>query len=109
MDAMLCGISAPSMQRKMLGFFIVDTIWSGVCVIAMWRRQSWGRYLLVIRLMVAVCANGIDLLGLSDVAIDKTRLVWIISFVAGQLIVAVVLIASRDISKLTKPDLYQDS
>ena len=108
MDFTLYFNAPAATQRQVLGFALVRLLWSIVCMGAMWQRQNWGRYLLVVRLLWAVLASGIGEMSLADRGADSHRLMIAIGSTLGHLIVAVVLIASPSISRLCNPSPHSD-
>jgi hypothetical protein len=106
LDAMLYLGSSPALQREMLGFALIRSLWSTVCLVAIWQRQNWARYLLCVRLLWSVVANGFTELALTQGTSHLDRLIWPVFITGGHLVVAVLLMSSPQIRKLTNPERY---
>ena len=107
LDAMLYfGTNNPVLQREMLGFALIRSLWSTVCLVAIWQRQNWARYLLCVDLFWSVIANGFKELALTQGTAHLDRLIWPACITGGHLLVGVLLMASPQIRKLTNPERY---
>lgn len=108
LDCITYLLTHPSLQHRVLGGCLVNVIWSTVCIIAMWMRHDWARYFLVIRLLFSVVMAGWSELSYSALA-PSPRILIAASITLSHLAVAVFLIASPKIRKLTSPYYHPSS
>ncbi len=92
----------------MLGGILIRALWSVVCVVAIWMRHNWARYLLVIRLLWSGILTALLELSYTETAVETSRLIVAGSSTLGHILVAVALIASPAIRKLTHPNQHFD-
>ena len=96
----------PLVQKPVvIGWICVTATWSTVLLTAIWCRQKWATYVLAGSLIGAVIATLAGIPGLPDVPHPKRDFLFILEFTVAYFPVALVLIASQKINKLTTRSL----
>ena len=81
---------------------VTVAVWTTGLLLAIWFRQHWAKYLLVFTLLMAVISTLMMLPGLPDSMQPQKLVLLTMGITAVYLPVALVLIASRHIHKLTR-------
>ena len=96
----------PMTQKSaVIGWILVMAIWTTVLLMSIWCRQKWATYILASSLICAVIINLAGIPALPDVPHPKRDFLFIVEFTVAYFPVALVLIASRKINKLTTQSL----
>jgi len=80
---------------------VTTSVWTSGLFIAIWFRQNWAKYVLVASLLITVVSTLSMIPGLPDVMQPMKELMAILGITAVYLPVALVLMASKQIHKLT--------
>ena len=94
-------------KRNLVLFLGVTAVWTSGLLIATWFRQNWAKYILVGSLLFTVVFTLSMIPGLPDVMHPKKELYVILGITAIYLPVALVLIVSKHIQKLTEQDQFE--
>jgi hypothetical protein len=89
-------------QRNLLLFLGVTAVWTTGLLTAVWFRQNWAKYILVASLLFTVIFTLAMIPGLPDAMHPRQEFYFIIGITAIYLPVALVLIISKHIHKLTE-------
>lgn len=96
----------PSAQRPaVICWVLVTAIWSTVLLIAIWCRQKWAKFILAGSLLCTVIFVWAGIPGLPDVPHPKRDSMLILEFTIAYFPVALVLMSSHKINKLTTQSL----
>jgi NADH:ubiquinone oxidoreductase subunit K len=102
---LLCGLNcltyfAAAHKREVMGPIINSSLWSVVLLAAIWCRKNWARYAMVILMLVSVALAFILEASFAEFVAGDTLLIMV-TITAGHLVVALILIFSHGIQKLT--------
>lgn len=89
-------------QQNLVIFMVTTGVWSSGLLLAIWFRQTWAKYLLAASLLFTVIFTLSMIPGLPDAMHPKDELLAILSITAIYLPVALVLMISKHIHKLTE-------
>jgi len=94
-------------QRNLVLFLGVTAVWTTGLLMAIWFRQNWAKYILVGSLLFTVVFTLAMIPGLPDAIHPTQQLYFIFGVTAIYLPVALVLIISKHIQKLTAQEQFQ--
>jgi predicted cobalt transporter CbtA len=94
-----------SQKPPVIAWVLVTAIWTTVLLLAIWLRQSWAKHILAGSLLSAVIFMLTGIPGLPDVPHPKRDFMLIMQFTVAYFPVALILMASRKIHKLTMQSL----
>lgn len=89
-------------QQNLVVFLVTTGVWTSGLLLAIWFRQSWAKYLLAASLLFTVVFTLSMIPGLPDAMHPENELLAILGITAIYLPVALVLIISKHIHKLTE-------
>lgn len=92
-------------KPAVIGWILITAIWTTVLLAVIWCRQRWGNYILSSSLLIAVITTLAGIPALPDVPHPKRDLLFIVEFTLAYLPVALVLMSSARINKLTAQTL----
>jgi hypothetical protein len=96
----------PTTQKPVvISWVLITAIWSTVLLTAIWCRQKWAKFILTASLLCAVVFTLAGIPGLPDVPHPKRDTLFILEFTIAYFPVALVLIVSHRINKLTTQSL----
>ncbi|MDD5351298.1 MAG: hypothetical protein PHQ12_13895 [Chthoniobacteraceae bacterium] len=93
-------------QRTLVLFLGITAVWSTGLLIAIWFRQNWAKYILVGSLLFTVVFSLSMIPGLPDAMHPRKEFYFILGVTAIYLPVAIVLIVSKHIHKLTEQEQF---
>ncbi|MEI8234479.1 MAG: hypothetical protein WCH57_07300 [Verrucomicrobiota bacterium] len=94
-------------QRNLMLFLGATAVWTTGLLLAVWFRQNWAKYILVGSLLFTVVFTLSMIPSLPDVMHPRKELYAILGITAIYLPVALVLIISKHIQKLTEQDQFE--
>ena len=94
-------------RRTLVLFLGITAVWTTGLLIAVWFRQNWAKYILVSSLLFTIVFTLAMLPGLPDAIHPKQQFYFIFGVTAIYLPVALVLIISKHIHKLTEQEQFE--
>ncbi|MCX6968219.1 MAG: hypothetical protein NTZ46_10680 [Verrucomicrobia bacterium] len=91
-------------KQYLIVSLVTTAVWTTGLLLAIWFRQNWARYLLVLSLLVAVISTLSMIPGLPDAMHPRKQLSMILAITGVYLPVALVLILSKSVHKLTRDE-----
>ena len=88
-------------QRHLIVFLVAIAVWTTILLVAIWFRQHWAKFLLAGSLLLVVASTLALIPGLPDSADPQKQLGLSVGVTVAFLPVALMLILSKSIQKLT--------